>query len=113
MTSDDSKEVVAWLHKQGNYSEASNRQLDDEERSRGWTQTPLVPQRLLLEARAQIAELLPQVSRLQAQIAALKEQMLKESRAHVEFVLIDHPKALAERDARIAQLEAELANLRR
>ncbi|CAJ0740887.1 Lar family restriction alleviation protein [Ralstonia mannitolilytica] len=32
---------VAWLHRHGNHTEVSERQLDDGERRRGWTQEPL------------------------------------------------------------------------
>lgn len=39
------------------------------------------------------------------QLAEVKAKMHAESEAHVRFLLIDHPKALAERDARIAELE--------
>jgi len=34
-------EPVAWMHTQGNYTEASDRPLDADEVSRGWTQVPL------------------------------------------------------------------------
>lgn len=37
----DAQEPVAWLHIQGNYEEASMRQLDEYEISRGWEQVPL------------------------------------------------------------------------
>ncbi|CAJ0717666.1 hypothetical protein [Ralstonia mannitolilytica] len=32
---------MAWLHRHGDHTEVSERQLDDGERSRGWTQEPL------------------------------------------------------------------------
>jgi hypothetical protein len=34
-------EPVAWMHKQGNYTEPHLRQLDNDEIERGWTEKPL------------------------------------------------------------------------
>jgi hypothetical protein len=34
-------EPVAWMHRQGNYTEPHFRQLDDDEIKRGWTEEPL------------------------------------------------------------------------
>jgi hypothetical protein len=34
-------EPSAWMHRQGNHTEVSERELDDDERERGWTQEPL------------------------------------------------------------------------
>lgn len=34
-------EPTAWLHRQGNFTEAAERRLDDYEIARGWTEEPL------------------------------------------------------------------------
>lgn len=35
------QEPIAWLHQHGEFIEPSARQLDDDERARGWVQAPL------------------------------------------------------------------------
>lgn len=45
-------EPAAWLHRQGNFTELSSRQLDEDERSRGWTEEPLFTRAQLLAERA-------------------------------------------------------------
>lgn len=54
-------EPVAWLHIQGNHSEASDRQLFDDEIERGWEQKPLYTQ--------------DYVNSLLGEIEALREKM--------------------------------------
>ena len=38
--------LVAYIHRQGNHQEVSERVLDDEEKNRGWTEEPLYANRL-------------------------------------------------------------------
>lgn len=45
-------EPYGWLHRQGNFTELSSRQLDEDERSRGWTEEPLFTRAQLLAERA-------------------------------------------------------------